>query len=43
MLPPELRPSLWREGAVVAGGLFFGLLAARVAARPARFLALFGS
>jgi hypothetical protein len=43
LLPPELRPSLWREGAVAAGGLFFGLLVARVAARPAQLLALFGS
>ena len=41
--PPELRSSLWREGAVVDVGLFFGLLVARVAARPAQLLALFGS
>jgi hypothetical protein len=32
LLPPELRPSLWREAAVAAGGLFFvGLLASALA------------
>lgn len=31
LLPPALRPSLWREAAVLACALFFGVLAAKAA------------
>ena len=41
LLPPELRPALWREVAVGVCGLFFGFLVAEVAIRPGRVLALF--
>lgn len=40
LLPRALRPSLWREALVVAGGLFFAGLVARVLARPLDVLAL---
>jgi hypothetical protein len=42
LLPRELRPALWREAAVAVCGLFFGILVAQVASRPAQILALFG-
>jgi hypothetical protein len=40
LLPRALRPSLWREALVVACGLFFAALVARVLARPLDVLAL---
>ena len=40
LLPRALRPSLWREALVVACGLFFAVLVARVLARPLDLLAL---
>jgi hypothetical protein len=40
LLPRALRPSLWREALVVACGLFFAMLVARVLARPLDLLAL---
>ena len=41
LLPPALRPALWREAGVVACALFFAWLVARVLARPLDVLALF--
>ncbi len=43
LLPRKVRPSLWREVAVAACGLFFAALVAEVAIRPAELLALFGN
>jgi hypothetical protein len=43
LLPAEARPSVWREAAVAAGGVFFGVLAAQVLARPSALLGLFGN
>ena len=40
LLPRALRPSLWREALVVACGLFFAMLVARVLARPLDLIAL---
>ena len=40
LLPRALRPALWREALVVACGLFFAVLVARVLARPLDVLAL---
>jgi hypothetical protein len=41
LLPRELRPALWREGAVAACGVFFAALLAQVLSRPERILGLF--
>ncbi len=43
LLPRELRPALWREVAVAACGVFFGILLAQVVRRPGQILLLFGS
>jgi Mn2+/Fe2+ NRAMP family transporter len=41
LLPPELRPSLWRELGVLACGLFFAALLVQVLKDPTRLRALF--
>ncbi|HXJ78531.1 MAG TPA: Nramp family divalent metal transporter [Candidatus Methylomirabilis sp.] len=41
LLPPELRPRLWREAAVAACGIFFAALVAQVMIRPAQIVTLF--
>lgn len=42
LLPPELRPSRWREAGVLACGVFFAWLLVQVLKDPARLRALFG-
>ncbi|HTY77149.1 MAG TPA: Nramp family divalent metal transporter [Candidatus Bathyarchaeia archaeon] len=42
LLPPELRPSRWREIGVLACGVFFAALLVQILKDPARLRALFG-
>jgi hypothetical protein len=41
LLPPALRPPLWRRVGLVLTGLFFSALVALAASRPARLVSLF--